>query len=452
MSSNNVTNELNETQNNEITQLRNENAVLKDTVAELQMQLNWLKKQVFGKKSEKSCSLMNDADQLSMFSDGPAENTVVSNKEKTVTVPEHTRKARRTHDEWMNSLEVKEELHKLNPEDLVCDKCGSEMKIIGTDKVRDELVYVPARYFIRRHMAEVAKCTKCGYDESQDSECEETMSNWVIHMSKNWGEPVMKAMKKEPLKSNVIHAGESPLTVLREKGRKATTESKMWVYCNGRIRDKSIVIFDYTETRKSEHPVNFLKGYAGYLRGYNAVPDVTRCACLTHIRRKFLKTLPSDPEQRKTSVSAKVVKYIADIYAIEEKLKDESPEIRYETRLAETKPLLDALFAYLESINTMKNSLGDAVRYALNEKKYMYSFLKCPDVPVDNNRAENCIRPYTVGRKNWLHCNTPAGANASAVWYSVISTACANRLNVEQYLSDLFSKPAGTIILPWNEK
>lgn len=151
------------------------------------------------------------------------------------------------------------------------------------------------------------------------------------------------------------------------------------------------------------------------VRGYNAVPDVTRCACLTHIRREFLKTLPSDSEQRKTSVSAKVVKYIADIYAIEEKLKDESPEIRYETRLAETKPLLDALFAYLESINTMKNSLGDAVRYALNEKKYMYSFLKCPDVPVDNNRAENCIRPYTVGRKNWLHCNTPAGANASAV-------------------------------------
>ena len=139
MSSNNVTNELNETQNNEIAQLRNENAVL-------QMQLNWLKKQVFGKKSEKSCSLMNDADQLSMFSDGPAENTAVSNKEKTVTVPEHTRKARRTHDEWMNSLEVKEELHKLDPEDLVCDKCGSEMKIIGTDKVRDELVYVPARY------------------------------------------------------------------------------------------------------------------------------------------------------------------------------------------------------------------------------------------------------------------------------------------------------------------
>ena len=74
----------------------------------------------------------------------------------------------------MNSLEVKEKLHKLDPEDLVCDKCGSEMKIIGTDKVRDELVYVPARYFIRRHMAEVAKCTKYGYDESQDLECEDT--------------------------------------------------------------------------------------------------------------------------------------------------------------------------------------------------------------------------------------------------------------------------------------
>ena len=123
--------------------------------------------------------------------------------------------------------------------------------------------------------------------------------------------------------------------------------------------------------------INFLKGYTGYLvcdgyPGYNAVPDVTRCACLTHIRRKFLKTLPSDPEQRKTSVSAKVIAYISDIYAIEEKLKDESREIRYETRLAETKPLLDALYAYLESITTMKSSLGEAVRYALNEKKNIF--------------------------------------------------------------------------------
>ena len=514
MSSDNDVNIIIEKQNSEITALRNENVALKESLDELQMQLNWLKKQVFGKKSEKTSSLMGDDNQLSMFSDASEESTPSSNDDKTVIVPAHKRKAKRTHDDWMNSLKVEEVLHKLNPEDLKCEKCGSEMIIIGPEKVRDELVYIPAQYFIRRHIAEVAKCTHCGYDESRDAEYEdtdkcnfhkaevpkplipnsfcsaelianiiyekysnavplyrqekslsnkkiylsrETMANWVIHTAKNWGEPVVKAMKPELMKSNVIHADESPITVLHEKGRKATSESKMWAYCNGRINDKSIVIFDYTETRKSEHPINFLKGYTGYLvcdgyPGYNAVPDVTRCACLTHIRRKFLKTLPSDPEQRKTSVSAKVIAYISDIYAIEEKLKDESREIRYETRLAETKPLLDALYAYLESITTMKSSLGEAVRYALNEKKNMYSFLECPDVPVDNNRAENCIRPYTVGRKNWLHCNTPDGATASAIWYSIISTAYANGLNVEKYLSDLFSNPAGTILLPWNEK
>ena len=122
-------------------------------------------------------------------------------------------------------------------------------------------------------------------------------------------------------------------------------------------------------------------------------------------------------------------------------------------RLEKVKPVLDEMFAYLESITVSSScDLGKAVNYALNEKKYLYTFLENGDIPVDNNRAENAIRPFTVGRKNRLFNNTSSGAEASAILYSLISTAQANGIDAEKYLTELFSQPAGTIILPWKEQ
>ena len=123
-------------------------------------------------------------------------------------------------------------------------------------------------------------------------------------------------------------------------------------------------------------------------------------------------------------------------------------EERYEQRLVKIKPLLDAFFAWAEELQVSgKNKLVDAVRYTLNEKKYLYTFLEDGDVPIDNNRAENAIRPFTVGRKNWLFNNTERGAKCSALLYSIISTAQANGMDVEKYLTNLFSNPADTILL-----
>lgn len=98
-----------------------------------------------------------------------------------------------------------------------------------------------------------------------------------------------------------------------------------------------------------------------------------------------------------------------------------------------------------------KGKLAAAVRYALNEKKYLYTFLEDGNVPIDNNRAENAIKPVAVGRKNWLFSNTERGAKCSAILYSIISTAQANGLETEKYLTELFSQPPGTILLPWKE-
>ena len=99
-----------------------------------------------------------------------------------------------------------------------------------------------------------------------------------------------------------------------------------------------------------------------------------------------------------------------------------------------------------------KNKLAEAIGYAINEKAYLYTFLENGNVPMDNNRAENAIRPFAVGRKNWLFNNTARGADCSAALYSIVSTAQANGLDAEKYLTELFRQPAGTIIMPWKEE
>ena len=222
--------------------------------------------------------------------------------------------------------------------------------------------------------------------------------------------------------------------------------------------DRSIIIFEYHPTRKGEHASNFLKGFLGYLicdgyDAYNAVEGTKRCGCMTHARRGFFQALTSDKKLHSTSVAAKAVAFCNRIYHEESLLADSSAEYRYEQRLAKVKPLLDNFFAWLETVQVSgKGKLTDAVRYALNERKYLYTFLENGDVPIDNNRAENVIRPFAVGRRNWLFSNTANGAKASVVLYSIILTAQANGLDAKKNLTELFSQPEGTILLPWREE
>ena len=174
---------------------------------------------------------------------------------------------------------------------------------------------------------------------------------------------------------------------------------------------------------------------------------------MTHARRGFIQALPNYQKLNSTSVAAKAVEYFNKIYHEENLLADSSTEYRYEQRLAKVKPLLDEFFAWLETVQVSGNGkLTDAVRYALNERKYLYTFLENGDVPIDNNRAENAIRPFAVGRRNRLFSNTANGAKASVALYSIISTAQANGLDAEKYLTELFSQPTGTIIPPWRKE
>lgn len=122
----------------------------------------------------------------------------------------------------------------------------------------------------------------------------------------------------------------------------------------------------------------------------------------------------------------------------------------HNARQAHSKPVLEAFFAWLDTVEPAGGSnLAKAVQYAKNEKKYLCRFLESGDIPIDNNRAENAVRPFCVGRKNWLFSASVKGAEASAMMYSIAATACANGMNVEQYLTELFRGEAGTVVLPW---
>lgn len=485
--------------------LRNEVNILKEQLALLQEQFDWLKKQVFGRKTEQTSVIMDGGTQLSLFPD--EKEQAVSVPEKMIVVPEHQRKAKRTHDEWMSNLPIKEERHE--EEHPVCEKCGAEMEEIGEEKVYDELVYVPGEFYVRRNIAKKYKCTKCGMNpESSTEPCHirfaaypkpmishsfcspelaghiiyekfakavplyrqekdftskgipllrATMSEWVCTIAERWCLPIFEEMHRRLLLVGIIHADETVLQVLHEVDRKATTDSRMWVYCNGKMNDRSIIIFEYQQTRGGIHPAKFLKGFTGFLicdgyDAYNAVTGTKRCGCWTHTRRHFVEALPKDKSAYSTSVAAKAVNFCDRIYHEEKQLADLTATERYEQRLVKLKPLLDAFFSWLEAQNISgKGKLAKAVNYALNEKKYLYTFLEDGNVPIDNNRAENAIRPFAVGRKNWLFNNTERGAKCSAILYSIISTAQANGLDAEKYLTELFSQPPGTILLPWKD-
>ena len=162
------------------------------------------------------------------------------------------------------------------------------------------------------------------------------------------------------------------------------------------------------------------------------------------------RLLPTDKDLLFTSKAVKDVNHINEIYTIERSFDGLDPEEKHKQRQEQLKPALDVFFAWLETVNASSGTkLSKAVSYALNEKKYLYRFLESPYVSIDNNRAENAIRPFVVGRKNWLFSNTQNGAAASALIYSLAVTACANGLNVEDYFYRLLTsdKP----VMPWNE-
>ena len=272
----------------------------------------------------------------------------------------------------------------------------------------------------------------------------QTMSNWLIHVSDTWLKPVYDELHRKLCKEKVLHGDETTLQVLREPGKAATSKSYMWLYRTGGCAEHPIVLYEYQPNRKAEHAEKFLEDFSGWLhadgyQGYHKLRSKIRVVgCWAHARRKFdeaLQTLPK--EKRKDSLAATGECYCTRLFQLEGSYAELTPEERHKKRQDEEKPILDALLAWAnEAMGKVvpKSALGKALYYLLEQWPYLIQYLEDGRLELSNNRAERSIKPFVMGRKNWLFANTPGGAQSSSVIYSLIETAKENGLDPYRYL------------------
>ena len=301
----------------------------------------------------------------------------------------------------------------------------------------------------------------------------QNMANWCIRLAEEYLSILYDHLHEELYFYHVIQADETPVLVNHD-GRKAGSKSWMWVYRSGHLyQDRKIVLYEYQQTRNASHPREFLKGYDGICvtDGYQVyhtlekeLEELTIAGCWVHCRRRFdeaLKLIPK-PSQKESNAFL-LMKQIQAFFREEGKLNDLSSDERLKQRQAVIKPLVDAFFAYLKTINvSKKDKFGDAVRYALNQEKYLRVFLTDGDVPIDNNASERAIRGFCIGKKNWQMIDTIHGAKSSAIIYSIVETAKANNLKPFDYVQYLLEEIPKHMndkdcsfledLLPWSEK
>jgi len=282
-------------------------------------------------------------------------------------------------------------------------------------------------------------------------------------------------MKDELLKALVIQADETPVLVNKD-GRRAGSQSYMWVYRTGNYYTQSpVILYDYQKTRNANHPREFLEGYEGVCvtDGYQVYhtlekerEDLTIAGCWSHARRHFADVVKSiGKDKAKGTLAYQALKQIGAIYKIEEDLVNLAPEERLDRRQLSVKPLVEAFFLWINDNRNKvmpKSATGKGFSYCLNQERYLRVFLSNGLVPCDNNAAERAIRGFCIGKKNWRMIDTINGAESSAIIYSVAETAKANNLKPYLYFEHLLTEIPKHMddtdqeflenLLPWSDK
>jgi transposase len=476
-------------------------------LSRLQALVNWYEEQFklskhrqFGSSSEKS---EYDSAQLSIFNEAEILSDPSLVEPQLITVEKHYRKRTRlVTDKLPDELPIETICYELPADELGCPECGKALHVMGQE-VRRELKIIPAQVSIIQHVSKTYSCRNCESSEvyapvpfakakmpkpvikgsfaspeaiahiatqkfvmgsplyRQEQELSmngillsrQTMSNWLIRAAEDWLFPILAALKEKLLEEPVIHADETTLQVLKEPGKSAQSKSYMWLYRSSGCADTQVVIYEYQMSRKASHPEAFLRGYTGYLNtdgyeGYHKLPDnITVVGCFSHLRRRFddaLKIIPAEDREGSNALVGK--RYCDRLFEMERRFASLSTEARFQKRMELSKPIMDNFFTWVSNVYAIpKSALGKAISYALSQRKYLERFLLDGRLEISNNRAERSIKPFVIGRKNWLFANTGRGAAASAVFYSIIETAKENGLNPFEYLTHIFrSAPSGT--------
>jgi len=276
-----------------------------------------------------------------------------------------------------------------------------------------------------------------------------TMCNWQTYIYYNYLTRLIDLMRSDLKKSYLIQADETTVQVIVEKEKPPDSKSYMWVY-RGYWEKNIILLYDYSPNRKGENPRRYLEGYEGYLQtdgydGYNlAVKEnkIVRLACWAHVRRKFFDCFKVLKE-RNYPESKIILDMIQSLYGVEKKARGLSEKEIFELRQKESKPITEKIKSWLQENEDKyppKSGMGQAINYALSLWENLTVYLEDGRLFIDNNWIENSIRPFVIGRKNWLFSYSEDGANSSAAIYSLIETAKANGKEPYKYLKELFEK------------
>ena len=305
-----------------------------------------------------------------------------------------------------------------------------------------------------------------------------TLANWVINSSDTYLSLMYERLHKLIYDNKVIHADETPTKVMRIDGKKVSGGKKtyMWVYRNRPLKNTHpIVLFDWQPTRRADHPREFLKNFSGTVvtDGYQVYhtldkerPDLNISGCWVHCRRPFAEFIKSvGPETAKGSVAQEAYDMITEIMHLDNGYDDLSPRDRKRQRQLNLKQKVDDYFAWAKikySQVTHNSTIGKALAYSINQEEYLRKFLDDGNIPMDNNYAEQAIRPFTIGRKNFVITESDKGAKASAIIYSLAETAKANSLNTYKYFELLLTEMPKHMedknlsflddLLPWSDR
>lgn len=466
-------------------------------IAELEQQLQWLISQMRLAKHNKfsASSEKTDEAQLRLFNEAEANAAPIIPEPKLTEVRAHYRKRTRlTTDKLPEDLPVEVIVHELPEKECTCPDCGGRLHAMGKE-VREELKFIPARAVIVRHEQYVYACRNCEkasdhvpilkalmpepvikggfaspetiahiavqkymmasplYRQEQEWKqkgillSRQTMSNWLIKAGEEWLEPIYEELKRQLCAHDILHSDETTLQVLKEPGRAPQSKSYMWLYRTSGEAKHQLVVYDYQPDRRHIRPGNFLKDFKGYLHtdgyeGYHKLhDDIVVVGCLAHLRRKFFDALKILPKEKKAeSNAAKAVAYLDRLFHLEKQFALLTPENHQKERDRLSRPVFDEFYDWVLSLSALPNTLlGKAVYYAKTQRKYLERYLMDGRLEISNNRAERSIKPFVIGRKNWIFSNTPNGARSSAIYYSLIVTAKENGLNPFEYLTWIFT-------------
>ena len=395
--------------------------------------------------------------------------------------------------------------------DKTCDCCGGELHKMGEDK-SEKLEFIPAQIKVIEHIRPKYACRHCDKSSTHTpikqasmpampinkgmatssllsqlitskyqyglplyrqeamfkqygiELSRQTMSSW-IDKSATLFVPLVERLKAELLKQPTLFADETPLKVVKSD----KVNSYMWVYCSGRDSPDpnnpipNIVLYDFHNSRAAACVVNYLDGYQGYLHvdGYQAYEktQATLTGCWAHARRKFIDAKKLQGKN-KTGKADVVLSLIQKLYAVESRVKEKSADDKYTTRQQVSVPILDKLKAWLEQNqpNLVGNTkLIEAANYLANQWHKLIRYVDDGRLSIDNNRAERAVKPFVIGRKNWLFSQTANGAHASATLYSIVETAKVNGLVPFDYIMACLNELCQTApdidsLLPWNVK